>query len=162
MDQSVINSYLNKKINPMALARSFKEELDNGITQKELAEKLNTTQANIANKLRLLKLPDYIQEAILNDILTERHGRALLSVKDEDLENVFNHIVSKKYSIKETDDYVKHLYIREKDKGVTQNVLIGVNTIEQAVSMCKKAGLETKLAKTEYEDEIKLVIRIRK
>lgn len=162
MNDKVINSYLNKHVNPIVLAKSLKEELNTGLTQKQLAEKLNTTQANIANKLRLLNLPDYIQEAILNDTLSERHGRALLSVKEEDLRKVFDHIVSKKYTIAETDEYIKKLYKKETDKGVARNIQVGINTIDQAVSMCKKANLDITSSKTEYQDEVKIVIRIRK
>lgn len=162
MNDKVINSYLNKHVNPIVLAKSLKEELNKGLTQKQLAEKLNTTQANIANKLRLLNLPDYVQEAILNDDLSERHGRALLSVKEEDLRRVFNHIVSKKYTIAETDEYIKKIYKKETDKGVARNIQVGINTIDQAVSMCKKANLDVTSSKTEYQDEVKIVIRIRK
>lgn len=162
MNDKVINSYLNKHVNPIVLAKSLKEELNKGLTQKQLAEKLNTTQANIANKLRLLNLPDYVQEAILNDDLSERHGRALLSVKEEDLRRVFDHIVSKKYTIAETDEYIKKLYKKETDKGVARNIQVGINTIDQAVSMCKKANLDVTSSKTEYQDEVKIVIRIRK
>ena len=51
-----------------------------GMTQEELASKMGKSQSTIANKVRLLNLPDEIQEGISSRKITERHARALLSV----------------------------------------------------------------------------------
>src|SRR5690606_29604102 len=55
-----------------------------GLTQESLAQRLGKSQSTIANKLRLLKLPEKVQQALLNKQITERHGRALMSLKDEE------------------------------------------------------------------------------
>ena len=54
------------------------------ITQEQLAEKMGVSQSTIANKLRLLNLDEDVQNALLNEKISERHARALLSLaKDE-------------------------------------------------------------------------------
>ncbi|MDS8902229.1 ParB/RepB/Spo0J family partition protein, partial [Streptococcus pneumoniae] len=48
------------------------------ITQEALAQRLGKSQSAVANKLRLLKLPEAVQQALLTRSITERHARALL------------------------------------------------------------------------------------
>src|SRR5699024_9077719 len=52
------------------------------LTQEALAQRLGKNQSTIANKLRLLKLPEAVQHALLNKEITERHARALIKVDD--------------------------------------------------------------------------------
>ena len=55
---------------------------DHGFTQQEIASKMGKSQSTIANKLRLLKLPEDIKKILLENDFTERHGRALLKNDD--------------------------------------------------------------------------------
>ena len=52
--------------------------IDHGFTQQELAEKIGKSQSTIANKLRILKLSEDIKRDLIENNLTERHGRALI------------------------------------------------------------------------------------
>ena len=73
------------------------------ITQNELADRLGYKQSTVANKLRLLKLPDYIKKAISSGTITERHARALLNVPADLLEDVFLTITNRKYNVSKTE-----------------------------------------------------------
>ena len=66
-----------------------------GMTQEELAAKMGKSQSTIANKVRLLNLPDEIQEGISSRKITERHARALLSVEPDKQQEVYEKIVKK-------------------------------------------------------------------
>lgn len=132
------------------------------VTQNELAYRLGYKQSTIANKLRLLKLPDYIKQAIAQGTITERHARALLKVNEDELENVFLTIINRKYNVSKTEEYIKALNTNEKQKGVTGNVKIGINTIEEAIKMCKKAGIDVDMNMTEYQDNVKMTIKFKK
>jgi ParB family transcriptional regulator, chromosome partitioning protein len=57
-----------------------------GLTQESLAQRLGKGQSTIANKLRLLHLPQSVQQALMNRQLTERHARALLGLEDTALQ----------------------------------------------------------------------------
>ena len=126
------------------------------------AERLGYKQSTVANKLRLLKLPDYIKKAISTGTITERHARALLNVPEEKLEEVYLTIVNRKYNVSKTEEYIKELTEAHKRKGVSSNLRIGVNTIREAYELCKRSGIDSDMQVTEYEDNVKIVIRMKK
>ena len=164
-DQKEIDAYLSQESNAIKTAMMFDQLLrEQGITQKQLAKQLNITQGTVANKLRLLRLPDYVKQAVLDNRLSERHARALLKVEEKDLTKVYERIVSKNYTVKESEEYIYKLYNKSTNinKGISRNIEIGINTIRQAYEMCKKAGLEASLEETDYDKEIKLVVRFKK
>jgi len=150
---------LNAIEQAMAMQRLM---INEDLTQQELAERLGYRQSTIANKIRLLKLPDYIKKAIASNIITERHARAMLKVKQENLREVFDTVVKKNYTVSKTEEYVKGITQRSKNRGVSNNVKIGLNTITQAYEMCKKSGLDCDMNTTEYQDDIKIVIKFKK
>ena len=150
---------LNAIEQAMAMKRIMESE---DLTQNELAERLGYKQSTVANKLRLLKLPDYIKKAISTGTITERHARALLNVPEEKLEEVYLTIVNRKYNVSKTEEYIKELTEAHKRKGVSNNLRIGVNKIREAYELCKRSGIDSDMQVTEYEDNVKIVIRMKK
>ena len=75
--------YNGKSLSPIEEAIAYGKlfELHN-LTQEALAQRFGKGQSTVANKLRLLKLPQEVQEALLNKNITERHARALIPLKD--------------------------------------------------------------------------------
>ena len=151
---------LNAIEQAMAMQRIMRQE---EITQAELAYRLGYQQSTVANKLRLLKLPDYIKNAIARGTISERHARALLKVPSERLEEVFLTITNRNYTVAKTEEYIKSLLEKNKHtKGVSSDVQIGINTIKQAYQMCKKSGIDADFQVTEYADNMKITIKIKK
>jgi ParB family chromosome partitioning protein len=150
---------LNAIEQAMAMQRIMKSE---DLTQVELAERLGYRQSTVANKLRLLKLPEYIKNAISRGEITERHARALLNVPEEMLEDVYLTIVNRQYNVSKTEEYIRELTKRSRNRGVSNNLKIGINTISQAYELCKKSGIDSDMQVTEYEDNVKIVIRMKK
>lgn len=135
----------------------------NKLTQNDLAQQLGYKQSTVANKLRLLKLPDYVKNAISRGTITERHARALLKVPAEELEDVFMTITNRHYNVSKTEEYIKGITQRETHyKGVSGNAKIAINTIKQAYDMCRESGIDADYQVTEYDDNIKITIRIKK
>ncbi len=162
-DFNLIEANQSSGLNPIEEALIYQRIINKeNITQSELAKKLNLTQGTVANKIRLLKLPEFVKDLVVNNFLSERHARALLKVKDEDLENVCNKIIEKKYTVKATESYIERLYSKEIQKGYVGNVLIGINTIKEAFRQCKNLGMDCNINEVEYKNEIKLVIRFKK
>ena len=93
---------LNAIEQAMAMKRIMRLE---NLTQNELADRLGYKQSTVANKLRLLRLPDYIKKAISSGAITERHARALLNVPQDMLEEVFLTIINRKYNVSKTEEY---------------------------------------------------------
>ncbi|MBQ2509468.1 MAG: ParB/RepB/Spo0J family partition protein [Erysipelotrichaceae bacterium] len=150
---------LNAIEQAMAMRRIMASE---NITQNELAERLGYRQSTVANKLRLLKLPDYIKKAISMGTITERHARALLNVPADKLEEVYLTITNRKYNVSKTEEYIKELSEKRHSKGVSNNLKIGINTISEAFELCKRSGIDADMQVTDYEDNVKIVIRMKK
>lgn len=150
---------LNAIEQAMAMRRIMHSE---GLTQSELAERLGYKQSTVANKLRLLKLPDYVKKAISAGTITERHARALLNVPKDRLEEVYLTITNRNYNVSKTEEYIRELSEKHKRKGVSNDLKIGINTIRQAYDLCKQSGIDADLQVSEYEDNVKIVIRMKK
>lgn len=161
---SIVENLQRQELNPIEQALAMKAIMDSeDLTQSELAARLGYKQSTVANKIRLLKLPEYVLQAIAHNDITERHARALLNVPEEKLEEIFNTIVNKKYNVSKTEEYIKGvLSTNTHRKGVSGNVRIGLNTINNSFELIKKSGMDADMKVTEYDDEVKIVIRIRK
>ena len=142
-----------------------------GLTQEEAAVKLGKTQSTIANKLRLLKLTYEEQEWIINAGLTERHARALLRLKNEEVRReALSRIVSQNLNTQQTENLVgimlnsvpKNSKTVGHSKAVIKDVRIFVNTINKAVDTMRLAGIDAKSEKTENNNFIEYTIQIPK
>lgn len=137
------------------------------ITQVELAKKMGKSQSAIANKIRLLILPEAVQEKVNDKTITERHARALLGVHEDHVEEVLDTIIKKKLNVSQSEIYIearkeKTVQPKNKTQGYSKNIKIGMNTIEQAVIMCSKAGINAKLEIEENDSEVKMIIKFLK
>jgi ParB family chromosome partitioning protein len=83
LEMAVIENIQRENLNPVELARAFARLQDEfRLTQREIATRLGKSREVVANTLRLLDLPTYIQEAVGRGEITESHGRLLLAVPD--------------------------------------------------------------------------------
>ncbi len=158
--ENIQRENLNAVEQAMAMARIMKNE---DITQNELAARLGYKQSTVANKLRLLKLPDYVKNALSHGQISERHARALLKVPEDRLKEVFNTIIERDYNVAKTEKYIKELLETNRHSlGISGNVQIGINTINKAYDMVKKSGIDADYQVTEYGDNVKITIRFKK
>ena len=80
------------------------------ITQDELAKKLGKAQSTIASKVRLLNLDDEVQEALLENKISERHARSLLRLSDKaDQVMMLHRIINERLTVKMTDNEIAKL-----------------------------------------------------
>ncbi len=81
---AIIENLQRKDLNPLEKAASFQRYLERyGATQEELASRLNLDRSTIANLIRLLELPEPVQEALRRGEITQGHARAMLPLGDE-------------------------------------------------------------------------------
>ena len=135
---------------------------EENITQAELARRLGYKQSTVANKIRLLRLPEYVQNAIIDGTITERHARALLKVDEDKIEDVFLVIVNRKYNVAKSEEYIKSLGNKSHIKGVGASAAIALNTFKKTYEDCKKVGIDIDLNTREYDDYVKIEIKIKK
>ena len=95
---ALIENIQRKDLSAIEEAKSYKKILDMGnFTQDELAKRMGKSQSTIANKMRLLALTNEVQVALMNNLISERHARCLLQIKDEDKQKeVLNKIITEK------------------------------------------------------------------
>ncbi len=145
---------------------------DHHFTQSELAEKLGKSQSTIANKLRLLKLPPDIQRTLVEENLTERHGRALLKLPDDNLRRiVLDKIINNNLNVNGTEALVEDLLdnIRKKDEKAYKqniksliNVRIYLNTIKKAYRAIKEYGIKAEYGEEDKGDYVLVTIKVPK
>jgi ParB/RepB/Spo0J family partition protein len=82
MQLVALENLQREDLNAIEVAESFKVLLDAGLTQTEIGARLGIAQPTVANALRLLELPEAVQERIRTGELSASHGRALLRFKD--------------------------------------------------------------------------------
>ena len=108
---ALIENIQRKNLTPIEEALSYKKILDMGyVTQDGLAEKLGKSQPSIANKIRLLNLSDEVQEALLDNKISERHARSLLRLPTSKLQNkMLDKIVKERLTVRKTDEEIDKL-----------------------------------------------------
>ena len=77
------------------------------ITQENLASKLGKSQSAVANKVRLLNLTDEVQEALLENKISERHARSLLKLTSATQQTqMLNRIINERLTVRRTDEEI--------------------------------------------------------
>ncbi len=170
---ALIENLQREDLNQIEEAKAYVALLESlKVNQNQLAERIGKKQSTIANKIRLLKLNEAIQQMIISGQLTERHGRALLKLdKDSIRIEVANRIIKNNLTVKETekliDDIIEKVQQKDeaKSKGSIRNFInykIYVNTIKHAYKEILKTGVSANFEEKEYEDHIEVLVRIPK
>lgn len=142
------------------------------LTQEALAQRLGKGQSTVANKLRLLKLPQEVQEAIMKKELSERHARALMAIKEKEIQlELMNMSIEKHWNVKQLEEKVNEIINppvkngkkdKSKRKVVSKDVRIALNTIKQSLSMVTKSGINIKTEEEDTEEFYQITVKIPK
>ena len=100
-----------KELNPIEEAKSYQALLSQGFMSKQdLAQKIGVPQNVLENKLKLLTLAKEVQDALLNNKISERHARSLLRVTDPTLQVLMlGQIIKGRYTVRKTDEEIEKL-----------------------------------------------------
>ena len=112
LELALIENIQRTDLNPMEEAEAYQKLIDKfQYTQEEAAKKLGKNRSTIANILRLLNLPDFIQQDLIAGTLSEGHARPLLRLGDNYgvMKEVRDQIIDKKLSVRQTELLVKKL-----------------------------------------------------
>lgn len=171
---ALIENLQREELTPIEEAYAYEKLLElHSLTQEALAQRLGKGQSTVANKLRLLKLPDVIQRAIMDKVISERHARALIAVKDSELQlAVFNEVTENQLNVKQLEQRIKELLNpeaekepkekRPKRKSVSRDVRIALNTIKQSLNMVVKSGIDVETEEEDTEEYYTITVKIPK
>lgn len=144
LEISLIENIQREDLNPIEESKAYQELLKNfNLTQEDLSKKLGKSRVAITNSLRLLNLDDRVQEMLIHEIITEGHGRALLAIKDADIQfEIAQKIVINKLSVRETEKLVKSLNKKEE---VKENTKVNNNPYYQDIKNRLEDFFQTKV-----------------
>jgi ParB family transcriptional regulator, chromosome partitioning protein len=167
---ALIENLQREELSPIEEAIAYGKLLElHNLTQEALAQRLGKGQSTVANKLRLLKLPEEVQGALLEKLITERHARALIPLKDPGKQvQLLQEVIEKSFNVKQTEDRVVKMLDKGKDKpkprrkAFSKDMRIAVNTIRQSLSMVSDSGINLNAEEEEHEEYYQFTIRIPK
>ena len=173
---ALIENLQREDLNPIDEAKAYTNLMKlNDLTQTALAKDMGKSQSYVANKLRLLKLDDDVQKALIEGKITARHGRALLNLSDDDQERVLKEIEEKGLNVKQTEEIAKDVdaYFNPKPKEketkrervvkrIPKDLKVQINTIKKAVKLAKDSGIKVKVKENNDPDDYKIIIELKR
>lgn len=116
---ALVENIQRRNLTPIEEARSYKNLLDKGYTQEQLAQKMGISQSSVANKLRLLNLDESVQQALLEGKISERHARSLLILDDKNQEKEWlARIINERLTVRQLDQELKKLKQSEQSNDI--------------------------------------------
>lgn len=169
---ALIENLQREGLTPIEEAVAYQQLLNmHGLTQESLAQRLGKGQSTIANKLRLLHLPEAVQRALLAREVTERHARALLALPSEEMQvKLLAEAIERGWNVKQLEERVKATITKlerqtrkqPKKRALSRDVRLAVNTIRQSLEMIEKTGIPVACEERDESDYIEFVIRVPK
>lgn len=167
---ALIENIQREELSPIEEAYAYNRLLElHELTQEALAQRLGKGQSTIANKLRLLKLPEEIQQSLLLKDITERHARALIVLKDSNLQiAMLKEIIDENLNVQQTEIRVQRLLEpkekvnKPKFKAFSKDFRLAMNTIRESVTMVTKNGMNIVSEEEENEEFYQFTIKIPK
>lgn len=164
---ALVENVQRRNLSAIEEARSYLQIMrQSGMTQEEVAHKIGKSQSSVANKIRLLNLPEEIQEGVMEGKISERHGRALLSAPAEQQKKIYHEIIDKNLNVKQTESLVeksgsvKKVQKKKKTKGFSRNIKVAMNTVDESVRMIEKLGIPVSVETEENEEEVRMIIHL--
>ena len=155
---ALVENVQRKDLTPIEEAKSYKNILDKGyMTQEGLAKKMGLSQSAIANKLRLLNLAEEVQDALLNEKISERHARALLVIESQDEQRKWlKRILEERLTVRQLDMELKKELNGSDSDGEAPIININPN-IEEIKSTATDINPEPQQNKNFYEAPVNKV-----
>lgn len=109
MELSIVENLQREDLNPLDEALGYDQLVKQlGLTQEEVAQRVGRSRPHVANMLRLLQLPQSLQELVSRETISAGHARALLAISDPALQHRLTEIVVKQgLNVRQTEKLVK-------------------------------------------------------
>ena len=118
LEMALVENIQRKDLDPIEIAISYKrliEELK--ISHDEMSKRVGKDRSTITNYMRLLKLDPIIQSGIRDEFISMGHGRALIGIENQEIQlSLYEKILKNKFSVRQTEDLIKNLDVKRKNK----------------------------------------------
>lgn len=152
---ALVENVQRRDLTAIEEARSYKNLLDKDyLTQEQLAKRMGLSQPAIANKLRLLNLDDEVQQALLDEKISERHARTLLTLQDKNAQKEWLHrIINERLTVRQLDLELRKYKENMEDEEIP---LVSSNrSIEEIKANAMDIGLANKMNNAQNLNEDK-------
>lgn len=128
LEIALVENIQREDLTPIDEAKAYKKLMDSlKISQEEVAQKVGKKRSTVSNSIRLLNLPEDIQDSVNSGDLSAGHARALLSIEnDNNKRSVYNKIKDGNLSVRATEKIVKD-FSKEKNKTLSNNSKVDPN-----------------------------------
>ena len=111
LEISLIENIQRQDLNPIEEALAYKKLLNEfKLTQEDLSKRIGKSRTAITNTMRLMNLDSRVQQYIIEGIISEGHGRALLGIKDEEIQyELSQRVIDENLSVRELERLVKKI-----------------------------------------------------
>lgn len=118
LEVSLIENIQRQDLNPIEEAIAYKKLLsDFNLTQEELSKRVGKSRVAISNVIRLTNLCETVKQYLIDEVITEGHGRVLLSIEDPEIQcEVAQKVIDEKLSVRELERLVRYLGSEKKEK----------------------------------------------
>ncbi len=118
LELALIENIQREKLNPIEIAKAYQRLIEElGYTQEEIAKKIGKDRTTVTNFIRLLKLPEQIQESLKRGEITMGHARTLINIPSRKLQiEIWNKIVKQGWSVRKVEKIVRDLTKGEDEK----------------------------------------------
>jgi ParB family chromosome partitioning protein len=119
LELALVENLMRADLHPLEEARGFQRLVDeHGYTQEQVAAAVGKDRSTIANAVRLLRLPEFVLEALQEERISAGHARAMLPLSDEDqLKLVLAKVEARGLSVRQTESLVKGLELPSEPSG---------------------------------------------
>lgn len=164
---ALIENIQRENLSAIEEAEAYKKLLEIGqTTQSELAQSLGKSQSFIANKLRLLKLAPKVIVRLREGKITERHARAVLSLKEADQEQLIEQVIAQKLNVKQTEARVKQKLAPEKVKAKTfqfaKDLTQARDEVCKSIQAIEDSGIHVEHRDKDHDDYYEIKIKLYK
>lgn len=128
IEVSLIENLQREELNPIEIAHAYQKLIQElQYTQKQIAEKVGKDRTSVTNYLRLLKLPEEIQEELAENKISMGHARALLALKNpEQQKHVCRLIIQKNLSVREIEKMISRPQMKPKKEEILDPNLLAL------------------------------------
>ncbi len=176
---ALIENLQRENLSVVDEAQAYRQLIDHfQYTQDQLSHRIGKSQSSIANKLRLLKLPDFILKELNLSRISERHARALLKINDsQQLNECLREIIDNNLTVKHTEALINDVQLgrnisreikknpvrkKQRRKVIIKDFRLFKNTIDKSIKTLKEGGFNVSVDEDIEENKMELHIIIKK
>ena len=118
LEVSLIENIQRQDLNPIEEAVAYKKLLsDFNLTQDELSKRIGKSRTTITNSMRLMNLDERVQQYLIEGVISEGHGRALLAISNGDMQyELSQKIIDEKLSVRDIERIIRNILNSEDEK----------------------------------------------